>query len=460
MEFINLPPPMLYLKPNVKRTIKGLSVLDLFSSGAANNETPPPIYDEKGVRLEFAQFGHFDSFEVFRSLTSMAGLSDADLPAPIGSGLKTMRFMDTVDLKNVLDRDLYYRVRVKRGNEVMISDEMHAYISTFEAPQNLTAVYEDSAIVLGWDFQSVDNYKYYCSETEIDPLNLPAPKFILAGDVRTYVDTDVEIGKTYYVRIGSVKNGVEKLSAIVSIATSGLSQTLKNLFAANEKGFAYNFQDLSTLWQDVDGTIPVAAIDDYIARVDDLSGNNNHLIQSNQVIRPQLKQDNSGFYLWFDGTKALYSENIVDFNSLVNYTALCRFSKELSSTGCILEASVNMNNNTASFAMFQESQNISFTNSGSGYNSAQVQLDADSLFIGVMKVLENPKIKMMRVNGIEKTRTGILNQSTWGLLNHNIYVGARGGTSLFLTSKVRAIAFVGRELTSSEILNIESLLMP
>ncbi len=73
---------------------------------------------------------------------------------------------------------------------------------------------------------------------------------------------------------------------------------------------------------------------------------------------------------------------------------------------------------------------------------------------------DNPKIKMMRVNGVEKTQTGILNQSAWGLLNHKIYVGARGGTSLFLTSKVRSIAFIGRVLTNTEIENIESLLIP
>lgn len=314
---------------------------------------------------------------------------------------------------------------------------------------------------LNWDLDGfVDEQRYYCSETPIDLENLPAPKAVLAGDLRTYTDAAIELDKTYSIAVSAVKNGVEKLSIVVSISTAGLSQTLKNLFSTNEKGLAYNFQDISTMWQDTAGTVPVTTVDQLVARIDDLSGNENHLIQEVEARRPQLKQDAEGFYLWFDGTKALYSENIVDFNSLVNYTALCRLSKELSSTGCILEASVNMNNNIASFAMFQDSQDIAFTNSGSGYNSAQVQLDADSLFIGVMKVLENPKIKMMRVNGIEKTRTGILNQSSWGLLNHKIYVGARGGTSLFLTSKVRALAFLGRELASSEIENIESLLMP
>lgn len=75
-------------------------------------------------------------------------------------------------------------------------------------------------IELKWDLDyAVDEQRYYCSETPIDPLNLPSPKAVLAGDVRTYVDTEIEIGKTYYVRVGSVRNGVEKLSDQITVTT-------------------------------------------------------------------------------------------------------------------------------------------------------------------------------------------------------------------------------------------------
>lgn len=66
---------------------------------------------------------------------------------------------------------------------------------------------------LNWKLDGfVDEQRYYCSETPIDPENLPAPKAILTGDVRTYIDTSIEIGNAYYVRIGAVKNGTEKIS--------------------------------------------------------------------------------------------------------------------------------------------------------------------------------------------------------------------------------------------------------
>lgn len=74
---------------------------------------------------------------------------------------------------------------------------------------------------LNWKLDGfVDEQRYYCSETPIDPENLPVPKAVLAGDVRTYVDTDIDIGKTYYICIGSVKNGVERLSDVADVSAA------------------------------------------------------------------------------------------------------------------------------------------------------------------------------------------------------------------------------------------------
>ena len=66
---------------------------------------------------------------------------------------------------------------------------------------------------LNWKVDGfVDEQRYYCSETPIDPENLPVPKAVLAGNVRTHIDSDCVAGKKYYLRVGAVKNNVEKLS--------------------------------------------------------------------------------------------------------------------------------------------------------------------------------------------------------------------------------------------------------
>lgn len=74
-----------------------------------------------GIRLEFAQFGHFDSFDVIRSVTSMVGVADVDLPTPIATGLKTMYYVDTSVVEG---QKYYYKVRVWRGTTSFVSSEI------------------------------------------------------------------------------------------------------------------------------------------------------------------------------------------------------------------------------------------------------------------------------------------------------------------------------------------------
>ena len=74
-----------------------------------------------GIRLEFAQFGHFDSFDVVRSIASMIGVADVDLPTPIATGLKSMYY---VDASVVHGQVYYYKVRVWRGSTSFVSGEI------------------------------------------------------------------------------------------------------------------------------------------------------------------------------------------------------------------------------------------------------------------------------------------------------------------------------------------------
>lgn len=73
------------------------------------------------IVLECAQFGDFDSFDVIRSLTSMASTPDSALPAPIATGLKTMYYVDNTVVKG---GTYYYKFRVWRGSESLVSDEV------------------------------------------------------------------------------------------------------------------------------------------------------------------------------------------------------------------------------------------------------------------------------------------------------------------------------------------------
>ena len=64
----------------------------------------------------------------------------------------------------------------------------------------------------------VDYFNYYRSETIFTDANKPAPTDTIQWDATEYIDQTTESGKQYYVAIGAVKNGVEKLSDVIYAA--------------------------------------------------------------------------------------------------------------------------------------------------------------------------------------------------------------------------------------------------
>lgn len=125
---------------------------------------------------------------------------------------------------------------------------------------------------LNWKLDGfVDEQRYYCSETQIDSDNLPAPKSILAGDIRTYTDTAIELGKTYHIIVGSVKNGVEKLSDARSIF-AGMLWSPSNLVLKSWLGIESVVSDESNK----------------ISELTDMSGNAMSFKQTNSTNKPSF----------------------------------------------------------------------------------------------------------------------------------------------------------------------------
>lgn len=90
-----------------------------------------------GIRLEFAQFGDFDSFDIIRSDTSLAAVADVDLPSPIVTGLTTMYYADTAV---VVGTTYYYKVRVNRDGVSAVSNEISVVADRDEHWDKVTAL--------------------------------------------------------------------------------------------------------------------------------------------------------------------------------------------------------------------------------------------------------------------------------------------------------------------------------
>ena len=89
-----------------------------------------------------------------------------------------------------------------------------------------------------------------------------------------------------------VGRGVTGMGGIPMLGTGarGLTTLIKGIFRNNEQGFAYDPNDLTTLYQDAAGTIPVTAAGQPVGLMKDKSGRNNHAFQTVSASRPILRQ--------------------------------------------------------------------------------------------------------------------------------------------------------------------------
>lgn len=89
-------------------------------------------------------------------------------------------------------------------------------------------------------------------------------------------------------------------------ASAGVAQpdtwSPASLFANGENGAWYDPSDLSTMFQDAAGTLPVTSEGQPIGRLLDKSGNGNHATQPTTTARPILSRDAVGrLFISFDG---------------------------------------------------------------------------------------------------------------------------------------------------------------
>lgn len=78
-------------------------------------------------------------------------------------------------------------------------------------------------------------------------------------------------------------------ATVIGGNTPTFDQQIQKLFANGEQGFFYDPNDLSTMYQDAAGTIPVTAVGQPVGLIRDKSGRNNHAHQTTSAARPILR---------------------------------------------------------------------------------------------------------------------------------------------------------------------------
>lgn len=247
----------------------------------------------------------------------------------------------------------------------------------------------------------------------------------------------------------------------IGSSSKNLIQLIKSIFATGAQGFAYDPSDLSTLYQDAAGTIPVTAAGQPVGLMKDKSGRNNHASQTVSASRPILQRNatTGAYYLAFDGVDDFLQTNSIDFTATDKVSVFAGVRKLSTVDGLVLELSSNMSTNNGSFYLAapagQSNPNqILFANKGTILASAQnPNLPPPISVVVSCKGNIAADSTIIRTNGTQFSSATDLGTGNYG--NYPLYIGRRGGTSLPFIGHLYSLIGIGRLTTDSETIALE-----
>jgi hypothetical protein len=246
-----------------------------------------------------------------------------------------------------------------------------------------------------------------------------------------------------------------------------------DLFAASEKGIWYDPSDITTLFQDVAGTIPITASGQTVALMKDKSGNGINATQSSASSRPTflIYPGTEYGYLYFDGVNDFMVTGSLTFaaTSVSTITATVGVQVDTGASGAriVLELGTDTSASNGSFYITAPSTagDHSFGLRGTTFIAgvvANVDPSDDILTAQLNIGAATKELELIpRLNGVTKSGAGITwsgaaNAGTGTFGTKAMYIGARAGTSLFFKGKFYGAVIRGATSTAPQITDTEA----
>lgn len=235
-------------------------------------------------------------------------------------------------------------------------------------------------------------------------------------------------------------------------------RVIKSLFANGEQGFVYDPNDLSTMYQDAAGTVPVTGAGQPVGLIRDKSGRGNHARQTTSASRPILRQNatTGAYYLEFDGSDDFFVTSSIDFTA-TNKISLFAGVRKLSDVGSqiIVELSSSADASGRAFKLSADSEGYTyFVVKGTSPNFIG-RLDGSPVsltFAG--KASFSPSSISLNVNGNTlPPKSDSMGTVNFG--NYPFYIGRRAGTSLPFNGHIYGLIGIGKLASDSETTVIE-----
>ena len=225
----------------------------------------------------------------------------------------------------------------------------------------------------------------------------------------------------------------------------------------NKQMYWYDINDMSTLYQDINGTIPVTDVGQKVALIKDKTGNNNDMIQTNTSQQFILKYDaiNKSYYLETSAKDSRYmiSKSVIAYNS-PKFTLISKVMRIDSEIAMILETSNNSNNYTGAWYFVNGEGSYAYTSNtrgGNGSSSSQYfGVGSSSQYLNEIETVTavyntvDPISYIKYRNQVTSSKNNI---GTINFNNFNLYMGCRGGTTLFTNTRIYNIIGIAEQLS-------------
>lgn len=234
------------------------------------------------------------------------------------------------------------------------------------------------------------------------------------------------------------------------------------IFAPGAQGIWLDPSDLSSMFQDSAGTVPVTAADQVVGRILDKSGRGNHATQATQASKPILRNSGALWWLEFDGVDDFLVTANIPFSTaqMASFVGLRKVSDVM--LGLVCELSTTIGANNGSFLMLAPT--------GDGVPGVLVgfkgTIRVDRSIAGlaapvtlVMAGIANIAAPSTRLDVNNATvASGVESLGTGTFLSNPLYIGRRAGTSLAFNGLIYGLVVYGDGMTSADITSTQTYL--
>jgi hypothetical protein len=246
-----------------------------------------------------------------------------------------------------------------------------------------------------------------------------------------------------------------------------------SLFAAGEKGVWFDAGDLSTMFQDVAGTIPVTIAGQFVGKWLDKSGNGNHAVAAaDNNTRPIYQIDNEGNpNVTFTKSPATQlTTPAINLTTTAQVTACIGIHvTDSSSAGIPLEFSPDATANNGAFLFGAPSaandHSLYVRGTTTSIRAAIPNIvDGDDIFTGLLDISQTtsgsqliPRLNFVQLTGSQITWTPNNTPTGTGTFgNHTLFIGSRQGLGTPFGGKIYQIIVRGAASTTTQVYQIES----